>query len=444
MIENILRCQLKIRIVAVAIMLAARAPARSHDEALNTNYGGAVGEGTVYYVARTGSNTNPGTKSKPWASINHAVHLLHPGDTLYIRAGVYAEALIDAIPGGKSWSQPVTVTTYPGEKVTLRPRAGVDSVLYFAATREQYIIVKGLVLDGSNVKHDVVKITWGAQRGAASYIRLVDDEIENAHKGQGILITNDPATGHNVDYNEILRCKIHDNGANPLDHGIYINSSHNLVDGNDIYHNSGHGIQIYRNDKGYNESFCSYNIVRNNRVHDNDTATMSTLAIVVANGKGNLLYNNLVYGNAGGIQIGYGANKTRVFNNTVYNNKGASWGAGILVQPSATETVVKNNICCGNGAGGRGDYSEKSHGVLRTLSDYNITGDATGYGPHSLRNTNPQFVDAMNGDFHLRHGSPAIGAGTHIADVRDDFDHTPRPKGKSPDVGAYQFKAGSR
>jgi len=45
--------------------------------------------GNTYYVSLGGSNANPGTKEKPWATPGYGSRKLKPGDTLIIRAGKY-------------------------------------------------------------------------------------------------------------------------------------------------------------------------------------------------------------------------------------------------------------------------------------------------------------------------------------------------------------------
>jgi len=49
----------------------------------------SVGFSKVYYVAPNGNDANPGTKNKPLATVHHAQDLVNPGDTVYIRGGVY-------------------------------------------------------------------------------------------------------------------------------------------------------------------------------------------------------------------------------------------------------------------------------------------------------------------------------------------------------------------
>src|SRR5207302_8524246 len=165
------------------------------------------------------------------------------------------EALQDAISGGTSWSAPVTVAAYPGETVTLVAPSGSGRVLYFSSSASQYIIVSNLHLDASNVSDDGVKITDNGV-SAASHIRLSGCEIKNvpattgSGADQGILITVNLSAKLYSDYNEILNCTIHDIGGITGDgnheHGMYVESSYNLIDGVETYNNSAYGLQIYK------------------------------------------------------------------------------------------------------------------------------------------------------------------------------------------------------
>src|SRR5690606_19686272 len=83
-----------------------------------------VSDAATYYVATTGSDSNPGTETSPFRTLNKGVTVLKPGDTLYLRGGVYAESLRNKIAGGTSWSAPVKVAAFPGEHVTLKPSSG--------------------------------------------------------------------------------------------------------------------------------------------------------------------------------------------------------------------------------------------------------------------------------------------------------------------------------
>lgn len=47
--------------------------------------------GTVYYVSPQGDDQNPGTLAAPFRTIQYATDLVEPGDTVYVRGGVYPE-----------------------------------------------------------------------------------------------------------------------------------------------------------------------------------------------------------------------------------------------------------------------------------------------------------------------------------------------------------------
>ena len=45
--------------------------------------------GAVYYVATDGSDSAAGSKDKPFATLNKANKVVHAGDTVWIRGGIY-------------------------------------------------------------------------------------------------------------------------------------------------------------------------------------------------------------------------------------------------------------------------------------------------------------------------------------------------------------------
>ncbi len=68
-----------------------------------------------YYVALNGKNTNKGTLDDPFYSIQFASKKLNPGDTLYIRGGIYYENCSLKLKGTKN--NRITIQSFKNEKV---------------------------------------------------------------------------------------------------------------------------------------------------------------------------------------------------------------------------------------------------------------------------------------------------------------------------------------
>jgi parallel beta-helix repeat protein len=354
---------------------------------------------TTYYVARTGNDTNPCSQSRPCQTIAKGLRMLHAGDTLYLRGGTYNEAIHSAkqtIPTGTSWSNPVTIAAYPGETVTLQPSGG-GNVLNLSASYIQYVIFNGLVLDAVNV-HDNVFFGSGAH-----HIRIQNGEVKNA-PGQGI----SGWSGTNI---ELINLKIHHNGLTRYEHGIYIAIPNALIEGCDIYNNSGYGIQIYNG-----SGCCAHNtVIRKNKIHDNRDA-----GVTLNHGNNILFYNNIVYDNTyAGVSVSYGTpTNTQIYNNTIYHTLK---GNGINISSKSNGAKVQNNIIYNNAV-----VSIDNRGTNTVLSN-NWTAD-------------PKFMNAAMKDFRLQATSPVINAGITLSAVPTDMNGISRPQGAKYDIGAYEYQ----
>jgi hypothetical protein len=171
-------------------------------------------------------------------------------------------------------------------------------------------------------------------------------------------------------------------------------------------------------------------------------------------------------GFSGGMQLG-GQNGTVIRNNVISNTPGYAAGINLEGDPTFPNTAIEvyNNTVYGNAGGGVG--LGDTHGVrLRNNllvgngpgsqmggwsfsgidSDFNLlapTGSDVAEGPHSLLLPTTQgiVVQPATGDFHLVPGSPAIGTGVDLSATgfATDFDGTVRPPGAAWDIGAYAW-----
>jgi hypothetical protein len=67
--------------------------------------------------AARGDDSAAGTEAAPWKTLGHALRRLAPGDTLYLRGGVYYEKVFLSRSGTEE--APITIAGYPGELAVL-------------------------------------------------------------------------------------------------------------------------------------------------------------------------------------------------------------------------------------------------------------------------------------------------------------------------------------
>lgn len=93
-------------------------------------------DGAEYFVANedaAAADTNPGTRDKPWKTINGNLSVIRPGDTVFVRKGTYREQMVlwreelsfegeryPSFPSGTSYSNMIRFIAYPGEDVVIK------------------------------------------------------------------------------------------------------------------------------------------------------------------------------------------------------------------------------------------------------------------------------------------------------------------------------------
>lgn len=343
---------------------------------------GTGSNAATYYVATNGSDSSSGAITQPLQTIKKGISMLKAGDTLYVRGGTYAENIDSnrmTIPTGISWTNPVTIAAYSGETVVLRPGGGGE-VINLGHSYIQYLIFDSLTIDATGVQYGI------STTNGAHHVRFTNVEVKNATSAGGVISSYGNAAAPSATYHEYIGMRVHDNGSTRWHHGFYISTSGNLIDQCQIFSNAGYGVHIYTGDPS---KPANNNVVRNSRIYGNGSAGGTAFGIILSNGDGNLAYNNFVYNNSAGIQVGSSTN-TKVYNNTIYGNTAGGY-AGVVVDSGSRAAVVRNNIIYQNA----GTISD--HGSGTQLSN-NFT-------------TDPLFVDPRNGNFALRPGSPAVDTG---------------------------------
>ncbi|MDR3587313.1 MAG: right-handed parallel beta-helix repeat-containing protein [Desulfosporosinus sp.] len=77
----------------------------------------------AYYVSTQGDDSNSGTESSPWKTIQKAANSVRPGDTVYIKGGIYNERV--TLQSSGSENNDIIFSNYPGEGVTI-DGSGID------------------------------------------------------------------------------------------------------------------------------------------------------------------------------------------------------------------------------------------------------------------------------------------------------------------------------
>jgi len=392
----------------------------------------AVASAATYYVALSGNDSNPGSISAPWRTIRVAVSRLKAGDTLYIRGGVYTgpadniDTQAATVPSGTSWSSAITIAGYPGETAKIQPPDWYPGIRLTTGA-PSYLIFQDLTIDMSrqlddfnpavNDKPEAIYVSSGTH-----HIRFQRLDIGYTMSNAIQWSTNGVGPAYSS-YLELLDSKIHHAGQATGDsghggpginngYGIYMFTDDNVLAGNEFYSNCAIAIN----------SYGSRNVFKNNVIHNNGTRGGPAPAMNIGSSsypgmsQDNLLFNNLIVSNRGGVQIYTNTVNTGLYNNTIYGNQ----LDGLHLQYFGSVTV-RNNIIYGNGMDVRNDS-----GATVAVMD------------HNLISADPRFVSVANGDFTLQAGSAAIDAGTTVAEVTVDITGARRPAGGAFDIGAYE------
>jgi parallel beta-helix repeat protein len=401
-----------------------------------------IGNATTFHVAKTGNDSNSGTKFSPFQTIKKGIGQLAAGDTLYVQSGTYSESILSwqtPIPNGTSWNNPITIATYPGDTVTINPLSGA-AFFWIQDGQAKYLIIDGFIVDGQKKGLHGLKFSNNSR-----YIRVQNSEIKNS-TSNGILVSicsgcASPATAPHDTYHEFINLKVHDNGSplhTPAEHGFYIETSHNLVENSKFYNNAGNGGKFYH---GNLSGVSNYNIARNNIFHDNSTAGQWSCGLILSSGEGNMAYNNIAYGNFAGFCIAYRTTNARLFNNISFEND----QYGIYVGMNTTDkSYVENNTLYKNNGYGIfvGDAAKNTKvsnniAYLNTSENIGLQNQTGTIISHNLT-TDPLFENANARDFHLKNESPAIDKGDFLSLIINDFTGTSRPQGAGYDIGAYE------
>jgi hypothetical protein len=323
---------------------------------------------TTYHVSKTGSDANPGTKSKPFRTIKRAVNAAAPGDSLLVHAGTYAEVIqiwnsgtstkrivLTSAGDGKvivtaTFSKPSCHESTPTRDRTIQILGGADHW-----TIRRLTIVNGVLISGDNIP----RITDARVRDRTLPGRGSYDPVAAA-KLLELLSVN------GADHNWIIDNKI-------TGRGVFTTAArHGLIADNEVYDvDCGTGAGIWVN------AFSDFNNVSDNYVHDIPASEHHYMSEGIRQGRGssyNLVENNLVEdlgGEGRGLAVDTYAGWNTIRHNTArradqgLNEQSAGWGNQWLNNRSEKNRRYGFNIDGKDGALERPDDGVPAKMVVR-------------------------------------------------------------------------------
>jgi len=337
----------------------------------------ANGTGDTYYVAPAGKAENDGSREKPWASVEQALAKVGGGHTIILRPGIYRGPIFIPKAYAGTAEHPTII------KSEVKWQAIVMGAPYHVIASGDdchWVVVDGFEVLGA--RYDGIKLS-----GDHSTVR--DCWVHN-NSAMGVAM-------HNKKGGVIENNLIEFNGQHvQFHHGVYASGEDLVVRNNIVRHNSSFGLHLYPS--------ISNARVENNLVSGHREKPGIILSCPKGGGR-NVIVNNTIVGNHGGIAIWHGDGEV-VANNILVSD------CEVLSFDEETQQVTSDcNLCTPASA------RQGQHG---------LTGD-------------PMFVDAGRGVYWLRPDSPASGKGAAQHAPARDFWGRPIRKERASHLGCFAF-----
>jgi len=204
------------------------------------------------YVSMMGSNSNPGTREKPFSTLQHAADVAKPGDTVEVRGGTYCQRLA-VTSSGSAAAGSITFRSAPGETAILDGGClflenGPSAMI--SLHNASYITIQGFVV--SNYKTNNPKsVPFGIRiDGHGSHIRILDNDVHSIQQlYQGLNKIGSGANGFGIAvYGTDARAPISDlTIAGNQVHGLHTGSSESLVLNGNVTHFRVARNKVYEN-----------------------------------------------------------------------------------------------------------------------------------------------------------------------------------------------------
>jgi hypothetical protein len=246
---------------------------------------GSYGQSSAsFYVSTTGADSNPGTETAPWRTVQHAADTARAGSTVNVRGGVYEE-LVSIKASGNAVDGYITFRSYAGETAVLdaehivpNGRSGILTI-----HDQSYVRIEGFEIRNFRTAEHRLTPLGISIMGAGSHIEILKNNVHHIEQ----TFNGRDGPGH---------------GANGFGIAVYGTDaktpiSELVIDGNEVHH-----LQT-----GSSESLVVNGNVTNfrithNVVHDNNNIGIDVIGFertapdpAVDQARDGVVSGNLVY-----------------------------------------------------------------------------------------------------------------------------------------------------
>jgi len=357
-----------------------------------------------FYVATTGSDSNPGTQSAPWRTVQRAADTARAGSIVNVRGGIYEE-LVNINASGNASDGFITLRSYPGETAVLDATrftpTGRQAVL--TIHNQSYVRIEGFEIRNFRTAIHRLSPLGISVMGSGSHIELLKNNVHHIEQtfdgrdapghgdnGFGIAVYGTdakmPITDLIIDGNEVHHLKtgsseslvvngnvtnfrithnvVHDNNNIGIDvigfertapDPAVDQARDGVVSGNLVYNIHSRGNPAYQNEENSDGIYVDGGtriLIEQNVIHDDDfgielASEHKDRATSYITARNNLIYHC----HTAGVSIGGYAperghtDHSTVVNNTLYDNDTSGTGSGeFQMQWNMAGNIFANNI----------------------------------------------------------------------------------------------------
>ncbi|HEV3278351.1 MAG TPA: choice-of-anchor Q domain-containing protein [Terriglobia bacterium] len=358
--------------------------------------------GASFYVAKSGSDNNPGTMKLPWLTIQHAANSVSAGATVYVLGGVYNEAV--NFPASGTVSAPITFLNYAGQNAVIDgtgvtcctsnpPSSGNGTEGLVTIVNQSYITVQGFEIRNFTTNNPAYVPTGVWITGSGTGVQIQNNLVHN-------ITTTSEKNGNAFGISAYATSKTPITGL--------------VINGNEVY-----DLRTGNSESVNVDGNVTHFAITNNLVHDNDNIGIDAIGY---EGVGPVGYDEAMYGEISG--------------NTVYNISGiTNPGEGyeydadglycdgcayvtfernlILQVDYGIETTSENQVCLANGTewSGPGNTGTAGKGKSPCYGRYVTVRNNIFYNSNACGNSIGGYAAAT------RNGGPSNGGGSSYHDV---------------------------